>query len=197
MRSTLTASMARSSFATHLSAVPRSAQWILPTFASAFVGVDVSTLEPKVRALVLLRIASIDHAPYWRQQLEACAPELGITPDQLLVVATDEWDDVPAFSPRERAAIRWGERVARRTARRDRAAYEEVMAQFDEQELVELTLVASLACMADRVTNALRISPEPATDLSPSAEPLTDADLVGWSRSIARGVTFEAGGEAP
>jgi hypothetical protein len=42
---------------------------------------------------------------------------------------------------------------------------------------VELTLVASLAAMADRITNALRIAPEPPVGLSPKA---AAPDLRAW-----------------
>jgi alkylhydroperoxidase family enzyme len=162
-----------------LSEVPRSARWILPTWAAAFSGTDVSTLGSRLRALVLLRVVAIDRAPYWRSQLEAAAPELGITADELVLVNSDEWEISPGFSERERAAILWADRVARRLARRDKRAYETVRASFTEEEIVELTLVASLGAMADRLTNALRIAPEEPIGLSPG-ETGRDAELEAW-----------------
>ena len=164
-----------------LSDVPRSARWILPTLAAAFGGTDASTLGLRTRALVLLRVAAVDRAPYWRLQLEAGARDLSVTEDELLLIASDEWEFSPAFSERERAAIRWGDRVARRLARRDKQAYEAVRAVFTEAELVELTLLASLGAMADRLTNALRVAPEPPTGLSPGAVPTTAGNLEAWS----------------
>lgn len=169
-----------------LGVVPRSARWVIPSFAAAFHGTGVSTVEPKVRALVLLRVASVDRAPYWRVQHEAAAAELGITDDEIGLVTSDEWETAPAFSDRERAAILWADRVARRLARRDAVAYREVRERFTEAELVELTAIAALAAMGDRLTNALRISPEPPIGLSPDGDPIDD-ELVAWSRSIADG----------
>jgi alkylhydroperoxidase family enzyme len=147
-----------------LAEVPRSARWVLPALASAFCGTDVSTLELRTRSLVILRVAAVDRAPYWRLQLEVGARELGITEDELALIGSDEWEAAPAFSERERAAILWGDRVARRLARRDKRAYETVRAHFSDEEMVELTLVSA---MADRLTNALRIAPEPPVGLSP------------------------------
>ena len=167
-----------------LSEVPRSARWVLPAFMTAFRGTDASTLEPKVRALVCLRVAAVDRAPYWREPLEADAQALGISADEVLLVGSDEWESAPGFSDRERAAILWGDRVARRLARRDGAAYRVVRAEFDDAEVVELTMVASLAAMADRFTNALRIPPEASTGLTPIDGAIPDEELRNWSRRM-------------
>ena len=162
-----------------LAEVPRSGRWILPAFASAFCGTDVSTLELRTRSLVLLRVAAVDRAPYWRLQLEAGARHLGITADELALIGSDEWETAPAFSERERAAILWADRVARRLARRDKRAFETVRAYFSDEELVELTLVSSLGAMADRLANALRIAPEAPIGLSPGSA-RTNASLEAW-----------------
>lgn len=149
-----------------LALVPRSARWILPTLAAAFRGTDGSTLEPRVRTLAAMRVAAVDRAPYWRRQFEAAAPSVGITPDEAQLVGTDEWETAPTFSDRERAAITWADRIAKRLARRDAAAYRFVREHCSDEEIVELTAIASLAAMADRITNALRISPEPQVGLT-------------------------------
>ena len=136
----------------------------MPTLAAAFRGTDGSTLEPKLRTLVLLRVAAVDRSPYWRGQFESAAAVVGITADELMLVGSDEWETAPAFTERERAAIMWADRIAKRLARRDGTAYQLVQEHCTSAEVVELTAIASLAAMADRITNALRISPR-----SPSA----------------------------
>jgi alkylhydroperoxidase family enzyme len=177
-----------------LSKVPRSARWILPTWAAAFSGTDVSTLDQRLRTLALLRVAAVDRAPYWRSQLEAAAPELGITPDELVLVNSDEWEISPGFSERERAAILWVDRVARRLARRDKRAYETVRAIFTEEEFVELTLLASLGAMADRLTNALRVAPEEPVGLSPGTTG-RGAELETWADRMFETDVGQAWGE--
>jgi hypothetical protein len=47
---------------------------------------------------LLLRVAAIDRAPYWRLQLEPAASELGITEDERVLVGSDEWETAPAFT---------------------------------------------------------------------------------------------------
>jgi hypothetical protein len=107
-----------------------------------------------------MRVCAVDRAPYWRTQFEHVAPALGITADEAQLVGPDEWETTPAFTERERAAITWADRVARRLARRDGAAYRLVQEHCTPEEIVELTAIASLAAMADRITNALRIAPD-------------------------------------
>lgn len=170
-----------SSLVETLEHVPRAARWVLPAWAAAFMGTEASTVEPKVRALMLIRIASHDRSTYWRTQLETIVEDAGVTPDELTLVESDEWETAPAFTDRERAAILWGDRIARRLARRDKRAYETLRESFSEKELVELTMVASLAAMADRFTNALRIAPEPPIGLSPSPNPASEDVLSAWS----------------
>jgi alkylhydroperoxidase family enzyme len=179
----------RSGLIQTLSAVPRSGRWVLPALASAFEGTDASTLEPKVRALVLLRVAAVDRAPYWRERLEAGAHAVGISADEIELAGSDEWETAPAFTDRERAAILWGDRVARRLARRDGSAYRIVREAFEEVEIVELTAIASLAAMADRITNALRIPPDGSVGLTPAGGPVADDSLRRWSRSMFDGET--------
>lgn len=178
------ASGTASKLALTLGTVPRSARWILPALAAAFEGTDVSTLEPRTRALLLLRVAAVDHAPYWRERFEVAARGVGISDDEVELVGSGEWERVPVFTDRERAAILWGDRVARRLARRDGVAYRIVREEFDDVEIVELTAIASLAAMADRLTNALRISPEKEGGLTPADGPIAEEAFRRWSRSM-------------
>jgi alkylhydroperoxidase family enzyme len=180
---------------TMLGRVPRSARWILPTLAAAFRGTDGSTLEPKLRMLAAMRVCAVDRSPYWRSQFEQAVSSVGITPDEIQLVGSDEWETAPAFTDRERAAIMWADRIAKRLARRDGAAYRLVREQCSDEELVELTAIASLAAMADRITNALRISPEPAIGITAdrgSIDPFAEAwrsrmfdDVTSWKETVA------------
>ncbi|HYG71419.1 MAG TPA: hypothetical protein VEC15_03920 [Actinomycetota bacterium] len=166
-----------------LGRVPRSARWILPAVAAAFAGTETSAIGQRERALLILRVASIERSPYLRTQIEGVAGDLGLTEDEITLVESDEWETA-AFDDRERAAILWGDRVARRLARRDRVAYEGVRAVFDEDAFVELTMIASLAAMHVRIANALRIVPEPPTELAPRARPISDDMFRAWNASM-------------
>ena len=62
-----------------LQSSPRSARWILPALAAAFRGTEESTVDPRSRVLLLLRVASIERSPYWRLQWEHAASGLWVS----------------------------------------------------------------------------------------------------------------------
>lgn len=140
-----------------LGLVPRSARWVLPTFLLAFAGHAGSCLEHRIRTLALLRVAALEHSPYWRETLGRTARALAIPHEEVELLRSDEWEVSAGLEPRERSAVLWADRVVRRLARRDRTAYEAARRWFDDEAFVELTLVASIAVMACRVANALRL----------------------------------------
>ena len=173
-----------SALARSLASSPRTARWILPALAAAFRGADDSTLEPRARALLLLRVAAVESSPYWRMQWEHAARTVGVADDQVALVVTDGWDTATSFTERERAAVRWADRVARRLAQRDVGSYDDLSAVFDADEIVEITMAAALAAMAVRITNSLRISPEAPTGLGPDEGGLDEAVFATWSRRL-------------
>lgn len=164
-----------------LGLVPRSGRWALPVLAAAFRGTEGSTVEPRVRALMLLRQAAHDRAPFWRRSFESAALALGVPRDVVTVVQGDEWEWAPGLTDRERAAVQWGDRVARRLARRDAGAYTDLCAAFSPDEVVELTLVASLAACFHRFTNAVRLDGTAPEELTPAPGPVAERDLAWWA----------------
>ena len=160
--------------------VPRSARWAVPVAAVAFRGAATSPIDPRLRALVLLRAATRDAAPFWRARAEADAARAGVSPELVTLLETDEWDRAGGLDERERAAIHWGDAVVRRLARRDARAFADLQRLFTEEEIVELTLVASLAACFHRFTNALRLPP-PSSPAPVPDGPVTTEALRQWT----------------
>ena len=64
------------------------------------------------------------------------------------------------LSPRERAAVLWAEHVTRNTARSRDDVYDEVAKEFDDAEIVELTLMSGFFNMFNRFMDSLHIPVE-------------------------------------
>ncbi|HXF56216.1 MAG TPA: hypothetical protein VNO34_01300 [Actinomycetota bacterium] len=171
-----------------LALVPRSARWLVPALLLALGGGERSRIDPRARTLALLRVACVERSPYWRVRLERTADSLGIGPEEVEVVESDDWELTPALEPRERAAVLWADRVARRLARRDRRAHDEVRRWFDDEGFVELTLAASLTVMACRLANALRL--EDSSEASGFPSPVPTELLRSWSGQMFDGSLF-------
>ncbi|HEX8908991.1 MAG TPA: carboxymuconolactone decarboxylase family protein, partial [Anaeromyxobacteraceae bacterium] len=115
-------------------------------------------LEPSLLELIRLRAS----------QLNGCAPcidlhhrnarRAGETKERLDALAT--WPETPLFTPRERAGLAWSEAVTRvGIARVDDETYALAREQFDERELVNLTMAAVAINGWNRLAVAFRVEP--------------------------------------
>lgn len=81
----------------------------------------------------------------------------GISDEQVEVIGTDDYMDSPHLNPREKAAVLWAEHVTKNTARSRDDVFEIVKQQFNEAEIVDLTLICSFFNMFNRVTDSLKM----------------------------------------
>jgi AhpD family alkylhydroperoxidase len=98
-----------------------------------------SGLEKSLLELVKLRASYINGCAYCIDMHTKDARAAGETEQRIYAVPV--WRETPFFTPRERAALAWSETVTllAETGVPDEA-YEEVRAQFTEEELVNLTM---------------------------------------------------------
>ncbi|MFL5297527.1 MAG: carboxymuconolactone decarboxylase family protein [Phenylobacterium sp.] len=99
-----------------------------------------SSLDPMLVHLVKVRASQINGCAYCLHMHTADALKAGETPARLFLL--DAWHESHLYTPRERAALTWTESLTRiaETHAPD-ADYEAVAAQFNAQELVDLTLL--------------------------------------------------------
>jgi AhpD family alkylhydroperoxidase len=115
-------------------------------------------LPDALRELVILRIAVLNDAPYEWSAHEPVARRAGVTGEQLAALRASE---VPAgFEPRTAAALAYTDAMTREI-RVSEEVFAMVRAQFDDRELVELTVTAAAYNMVSRCLVALEIGEAP------------------------------------
>lgn len=164
--------------------VPRIARWFFPAHAVLWRGTTSSTVERRLRSLLVLRMAAFDESDYWLAQQRPVATEVGISEDEQAAVIAGEWAALDTLSPSERAALRWCEAVATNDAKRDSAAFAELQEMFAIHEIVELTALIGMCALVDRVANALQLPPDPPSSTHVAA-PVETSDLAQWADLIA------------
>lgn len=120
--------------------------------------IHAGTLEPKLCNLVLMRVSQINGCAYCMDMHSKDARAAGEDEQRLYVLPA--WRETPFFSARERAALALAEAVTRLPARDQSvpdALYEEASAQFDEKELVDLTLLIG----SINIWNRINITAQP------------------------------------
>lgn len=98
-----------------------------------------SQLELPLRELVKIRASQLNGCALCLDMHSSDALKGGESARRLLALGA--WEDAPFFSERERAALLWTDTLTLLAERHaPEAVYQEVAAQFNEQELAELTL---------------------------------------------------------
>src|SRR6185312_11549331 len=114
-----------------------------PAAFKAMLGMEThvrhSGLEHALLELVELRVSQINGCAYCLDMHSKDARAAGETEQRLHVLAA--WREAPFYSARERAALAWAEAVTL-VATNDLpdALYDEVRAQFDDREMVDLSM---------------------------------------------------------
>jgi AhpD family alkylhydroperoxidase len=115
------------------------------------------TLEPALRNLVLMRASQLNGCAYCLDMHSKDARAAGESEQRLYVLPA--WREAAFYSARERAALAWCEALTQLPAHDQSvpdALYAEARAQFDEKELVDLTLLVTLINSWNRINIAAR-----------------------------------------
>jgi AhpD family alkylhydroperoxidase len=117
-----------------------------------------STLEPALTELVRLRASQLNGCAYCVDLHTRDARKAGETERRLATVVV--WRETPFFTARERAALAWTEAVT--LVAHDHvpdAVWDSVRPHFNDEELVDLTLLVSTINSWNRLAIAFRKLP--------------------------------------
>jgi alkylhydroperoxidase family enzyme len=117
-----------------------------------------TTLEGRLRELVIIRIGILNRAAYiLRQHVPKLALADGVTQAECDALA--DWRNSDLFSERERAALAYADEMTRDIAVSD-DVFDGLRRHFDERAIVELTVMIGTYNMHSRVVEALRVDLE-------------------------------------
>jgi AhpD family alkylhydroperoxidase len=125
---------------------------------AAFRGALVreGTIDPVIRELVRIKIAGLNACRYWLKARYAGARHAGATEEKIAAINDDTSD---LLTPRERAAVRFAEKLAVDHNKVDDALWAEVRAQFSEAEVIELVAHTTLYIGFGRFNEIVGIDP--------------------------------------
>ena len=120
--------------------------------------VDGCQLERSLLDLVLVRASQINRCAYCLDMHTKDARASGETEQRLY--GLNAWRETPLYSDRERAALAWTEAVTLLTESGvPDDVYEQVREQFDEQEIIKLTMAVITINSWNRLNVSLRTVP--------------------------------------
>lgn len=117
-----------------------------------------STLEPALQELVRLRASQLNGCAFCMDLHSADARRAGI--DERRLALLPAWREAPLYSPRERAALAWAEDLTLvADSHAPDASWQLVREQFQDAELVDLTLLVTTINAWNRFAVAFRKLP--------------------------------------
>jgi 4-carboxymuconolactone decarboxylase len=118
-----------------------------------------TTLDGRLREIVIVRVGYLNRTAYVVKQHvpQLTAPE-GLTKEECDALA--DWQKGQLFSARERSALAYADAMTRDITAPD-AVFDALRPHFNEQQIVELTVLIGIYNMHTRVFMALGIDPEP------------------------------------
>ena len=119
-----------------------------------------SGLEASLLELVKTRASQVNGCAFCLQMHTRDARKLGETEERLHLLPA--WREAGVYSPRERAALAWTEALTLLTdGHAPDEVYEEVRAQFSEEEIAKLTLAIAVINSWNRIAVGLRFPIRP------------------------------------
>ncbi len=120
--------------------------------------INQSGLEPALVELVKTRASQINGCAYCIDMHTKDARAAGETEQRLYALSA--WRETPFYTPRERAALAWTEAITNiQEGHASDEVYEEVRKQFNEAELVRLTMAITQINTWNRISIAFRVEP--------------------------------------
>ena len=129
-----------------------------PYYAFSATLLDQLELDPRLRELIILRVAYQTQAQYaWTQHVEL-AQLAGVSDEQIASLQQGE-EAGEHFTTKERLALVFADEVLR-TPRLSDALFEQMRRQFSSREMVELLLVVGWYWTVGRLMTTLDIEPD-------------------------------------
>jgi uncharacterized peroxidase-related enzyme len=128
---------------------------VLKTFGPLYGAiVGPGAVERRIKELVYLTCSYTNECAFCTAAHVATGTKAGITEDEMRALQTDQ-DHV--FSEPERAAIQYARELTQTAAADD--TRDALAEHFNDEQIVEITLVAAMANFTNRFNNALEILP--------------------------------------
>lgn len=120
-----------------------------------------ATTDPRLRGLASIKTSMVNACSYCTVHTSTYGQGLGISDEELEAMLDDSYKTNPLFSERDRAAIAWSEAMTKNTAQRDNAAWDAMKANFNDAEIVEISLACAMFNMINRLNDSFRTNLEP------------------------------------
>jgi uncharacterized peroxidase-related enzyme len=139
----------------NMARVPEAFATFMPFYSAV---IERGTVERKYKELAYLKASLINGCEYCFRAHSASGKKNGVTDAQIQALAF--FHRSPAFDAKEKAVVLYAERVTRGASGIRPNSLNELKQFFNDDQIVELTLVVSMANFTNRFNDALLNTPD-------------------------------------
>ncbi len=125
-----------------------------PPLYAAIVGPGAA--DRRTKELVYLTVSLTNECAYCTAAHKASAKKAGITDEEIHALETEQYQD---FTMADRAAIQYARELTESASAVETG--EALFRHFNDEQVVEITLVTAMANFTNRFNNGLQLEPEP------------------------------------
>ena len=134
--------------------------WMLPNESIRLKNVKTDPDYVRIQQLVIIKTSALNQSAYCMSHNVPLGRKVGLSDEQIAAARGDRYMDSPALDDRQKAAIRWADRVTNMQARDDDHAFAMMKLHFTEKQIVELTVFCCMWNYSNRLCEALRVDLE-------------------------------------
>lgn len=110
--------------------------------------------EGRLRALACIKTSMANACAYCTAHTSTFGQGMGISDEELAAMVDDSYKTSPLFNDRDRAAIAWAEAMTNNTAARDKDVWAAMKANFNDNEIVEISMASAMFNMINRLNDS-------------------------------------------
>lgn len=172
-----------SAFQRIVTRTPKVARWFLPFVYSLQRGDTGGLLDGRTKELAVLKTSSLNACSFCMAHNVSLGGAVGLSEEQIAAVTGADYESSASLTDRDKAVVRWAESVTLNRARRDMDGFARLKEHFTDDEIVELTWVAALFNMINRITDSLWLDVEE-EDVVGMRVPITEERIVEFARRM-------------
>ena len=129
-------------------------RWYLPLQMSAQRD-GIGVLDHRSRTLAHVKTSLVNACEYCTEHTSTLGRYAGVLSDEEFEALQQGHGESDHFDEKDIAVIEWSEAVAMNRARRETELFERLSQHFSDTEIVELTMVIAVRCVANKVVDSL------------------------------------------
>jgi uncharacterized peroxidase-related enzyme len=149
-----------------LSNSPYLAMAFLPINALAQREWEGNDISGRLKELIVIKTSHTNGCKYCYAHNTALGQAAGIEEEHIQALSLNDFSDPDLFSEDEVLAIKWAEAVTNNSAASNDELFKELKEVFTEKQIVEMTILASMFNMINRINDSLDVDLEEQTEVN-------------------------------